>query len=59
MVGRGRAFYDEEIARADAILRQTGVTQRRFFRTPYGKKRSAPAGCAARTASTTSLRGAE
>jgi len=38
MVGRPAAFYDREIARADALLRRAGVTAPNLFRPPYGKK---------------------
>jgi peptidoglycan/xylan/chitin deacetylase (PgdA/CDA1 family) len=38
MIGRFGAFYDEEIARTDALLRRTGVAAPNLFRPPYGKK---------------------
>lgn len=38
MVGRSAAFYDREIARTDALLRQAGVSNPSLFRPPYGKK---------------------
>ena len=38
MVGRPAAFYDREIARTDALLRQSGVVAPGLFRPPYGKK---------------------
>ena len=38
MVLHRAAFYDREIERTDALLRQSGVRAPRLFRPPYGKK---------------------
>ena len=38
MMLRRERFYDEEIARTDALLRRAGVASPRLFRPPYGKK---------------------
>lgn len=38
MVLHRAAFYDEEIVRTDALLRQAGVPSPSLFRPPYGKK---------------------
>lgn len=38
MIARSAAFYDAEITRTDAALRQVGVAAPRLFRPPYGKK---------------------
>lgn len=38
MVGRPSNFYEEEIARTDAALRQAGAPAPKLFRPPYGKK---------------------
>lgn len=37
MIFRSAGFYDEEIARTDAVLRRAGAAPR-LFRPPYGKK---------------------
>ena len=37
MIGRSAAYYDEEIARTDTVLRRAGARPR-LFRPPYGKK---------------------
>ena len=38
MVGHSAGFYDSEIMRTDAALRQAGVQDLHLFRPPYGKK---------------------
>lgn len=38
MIFRSSGFYDEEIQRADAVLRQAGSPKPTLFRPPYGKK---------------------
>lgn len=38
MIGHSADFYDQEIARTDAILRAEGVPNSRLFRPPFGKK---------------------
>lgn len=38
MVGHSSRFYEEEIARTDAVLRKSGAAAPRLFRPPYGKK---------------------
>lgn len=38
MISRWPGFYDEEIGRADAALRRSGVPRPNLFRPPYGKK---------------------
>lgn len=38
MVGRPRSFYEEEIARTDALLRAAGETRPTLFRPPYGRR---------------------
>ena len=38
MVGYSAGFYDSEIMRTDAALRQAGVQDLHLFRPPYGKK---------------------
>jgi peptidoglycan/xylan/chitin deacetylase (PgdA/CDA1 family) len=38
MVFKGAAFVERELARTDALIRQTGYTGSIHFRPPYGKK---------------------
>ncbi len=38
MVGRSRAFYADEIARTDRLLRAAGVAKPALFRPPFGKR---------------------
>lgn len=38
MVGRPQSFYEQEIARTDALLRAAGETRPTMFRPPYGSR---------------------
>ena len=38
MLGHAQSFYDEEVNRTDALLRDAGVQSPRWFRPPYGKR---------------------
>lgn len=38
MIGRSQAFYRDEIARTDALLRAAGVAHPTLFRPPFGRR---------------------